>query len=166
MTSWAPALLSLVLFAGCTVERADVRRPPAARAVVSAEDSANVRGVLLTFTSQLVRGDVMGLERIFDPAAVVFESGRTARGWGDYRDRLLRPELEALHDRRFELEELGMRIVGSVAWVHFSYRRKRASEAGPVSETGFGTIVMERRGGLWLITHLHLTGTAEPADSR
>lgn len=160
MTRAPLLLLAALMLAGCTVERAEIRRPPRARSAVSAEDSANVRGTLLTFAGEFERGALIGLERLFDPNVVVFESGRADRGWAAYRDHHLAPEIEALRDRSLELDDLGMRIVGGVAWVTFHYRLTAESAAGPVSARGVGTAVLERRGGLWLITHLHLSGSA------
>ena len=161
MSRLAIVLVALGLSSGCTVERAEVRRPPRARAIVSAEDSANVRGTLLSFAAEFEAGDLVGLERLFDPRVVVYESGQATVGWADFRDEYLEPELAVLRERRLDLDDLEMRIVNGVAWVTFRHRLRAESAAGPVDIGGLGTAVLERRGGLWLITHLHLSASRE-----
>ncbi|MGH7546119.1 MAG: hypothetical protein ACREKI_08055, partial [Gemmatimonadota bacterium] len=82
----------------CTVERAELRRPPRSAPVVSAEDSANVRGSVLSFAAAQERGDLVAMERILDPRVVVFEAGRVSDGWEEFRDRHLVPMLATLPD--------------------------------------------------------------------
>ena len=145
----------------CTVERAEVRRPPRSAPVVSAEDSANVRGTVLSFAEALEDGDLIAMERRVDPGVVVFESGRANYGWADFRDNHLAPELATLRDRRFDVDVRDLTISGDAAWVTFDYRLRAESERGPVSARGLGTAVLDRRGGVWAITHLHLSSAGE-----
>lgn len=159
-------LVCAAAVAACTVERAEVRRPPRSRAVVSTEDSANVRGTVLTLGREFEAGDLAGLERLFDPDVVVFESGRVNRGWADYRDHHLAPELAALSERRLEFSNIEMRILGAMAWVTFGYRVSARAGTGPVGADGVGTAVLERAGGLWRITHLHLSAAPDSPASR
>ncbi len=147
-------LLAFAALAACTVERAELPRAPRTRPLVSAEDSADVRSTILTLAGDLARGDLVALERIFDPQLIVFEAGKESRGWPDYRAQL-GPALDALRDRSFEVRNLEMHIAEGMASVTFRYRFSGTSDSGPVSETGWGTAVLERRGGVWRIIHLH-----------
>lgn len=156
----AVAWLALCAVAACTVERAEVRRPPRSAPAVSAEDSANVRGTVLRFAAAFESGDLVAIERILDPRVVVFEAGHANYGWADFRDNHLAPELAALRDRRFDLDVRDLHIAGDAAWVTFGYRMRAESERGPVSARGLGTAVLDRRGGVWAITHLHLSPSA------
>jgi ketosteroid isomerase-like protein len=153
----AHLVLAALLLSGCTIERAEPRRPPRSSAVVSAEDSANVRVALLNFTAAYERGDLSALERLFDPIVVVVEAGRVARNWTEYLERSLGPELIAWQERRFEIQSLDLHIASGMAWATFDYRIQALTDRGPVSRSGLGTAVLERRGGLWAITHLHLS---------
>lgn len=153
--------LCAVAVTGCTVERAEVRRPPRSAPVVSAEDSANVRGLVLGLAAAVERGDLVAMERILDPRVVVFESGHANYGWTDFRDHHLAPELAALRDRRFDVDVRELTIAGDVAWVIFDYRLRAESQRGLVSARGLGTAVLDRRGGVWAITHLHLSSAGD-----
>lgn len=108
---------------------------------------------------EYVRGDLVALERIFDPNAVVVESGQTYRGWPDYRDRHLVPELAAFTKRSLRFEDLDLHIAGGTAWVTCRFQFEGEWKEGPLSASGVATFVLERAAGLWRITHLH-TSTA------
>lgn len=158
----AIAVLSLCasLWVACTIERAEVRRPPArSPRVATAEDSANVRAVILTLAREVERGDLVALEGIFDPNVVVFESGRVNRGWADYRDHHLAPELAAFTERTLRFANLDLRISNGIASVACDFQFDGRSAEGPISVSGVATFLLERTAGVWRIVHLH-TSTA------
>lgn len=152
-------LLALLVLTGCTIERAEPRRPPPSFVAVSAEDSANVRMTVLNLAAAYERGDLAALEQILEPGVVVFEGGRADRGWNEYLERHLGPELIAWQERRFDIDALDLHIASGMAWVTFEYGIQAVTERGPVSTGGLGTAVLEQRGGLWSITHLHLSSS-------
>ncbi|MBK6495533.1 MAG: nuclear transport factor 2 family protein [Gemmatimonadetes bacterium] len=73
------------------------------------------------------------------------------RGWRDYRDNHLGPELKDFKHFRYRPIEIEARVVGELAWV--TYRYALAADIGErkIDVIGRGTAILEKRGGKWIV---------------
>lgn len=150
-TAGAMALLSLI-------------GAPAAAAQTAAADS--VTGVLTAFASLTQDKNVAGLDTLVAPDSWVqiIEGAGMDRGWADYRDHHLVPELAEFTNFRYRYFTVAPQIRGAVAWASFQYELAADTPRGHVEIEGRGTAVLERRGGRWMIVHLHTSGRRKPAN--
>ncbi len=145
--------MAMALLAGaCTIERGDVRTPSGEPPEA---DTARVRQAVEAIARAFEAGDLAALDTLYHERVTVFEGGGVDRGWSEYRDGHLAPEIAALQDRRFTLEEIQVRRAGSTAWVTFRFTLSAVHDAEPVSARGLGTMVFRKLGGRWRVVHSH-----------
>jgi len=101
-----------------------------------------------------------GLDTLFAPDAWlrVIEGAGVNRGWLDYRDHHLAPELKEMENFRLRYYEVEPQVRGKVAWAAFRYDLAADSPRGRAEAEGRGTAILEKRGGRWLVVHLHTSG--------
>ena len=102
--------------------------------------------------------DVMVVSGLFEPPLV---------GWPNY--------LNAYKQQRMRMEQVRMErtnsfltLRGNVAWVAYQWQFQAIADGKPASAQGHTTLILEKRGGRWVIVHNHtsLVGamqTPEPA---
>lgn len=136
--------------------------PAAAQA--SAADS--VAAVLGAFARGSEEKNVAGLDSLVAPDAWVriIEGAGVNEGWVDYRDHHLVPELAEFENFRYRYFAIEPQVRGAVAWAPFRYDLAADTPRGHVEVEGRGTAVLERRGGRWVIVHLHTSGRRKPAN--
>ncbi len=93
----------------------------------------------------------------------VIEGAGVNRGWVDYRDHHLAPELAEFTNFRYRYYEVEPQVRGNVAWASFRYELIADTPQGHVEVDGRGTAILERRGGRWLVVHTHTSGRRRPA---
>lgn len=124
----------------------------------SKEDT--IRDVLVTYAELMQAKDLAGMESLFAPDSGVriIEGAGVNRGWADYRDHHLGPELE--HAEEFQIRYFAVepQVRNDVAWAAFRYELAAVMSGSRVEMEGRGTAVLERREGRWLIVHLHTSG--------
>jgi len=129
-------------------------------AVTRGNAAADVIRTLERSAQAFEHGDLQAAAQVWSNTAslTVFEGGHINRGWVDYRDNHLGPEMKELHDVRYRLGDVVPHLAGDTAWATFSYTIS-GSEAGgrTFSGTGIGTAVLERQNGSWRIVHWHAT---------
>jgi ketosteroid isomerase-like protein len=111
------------------------------------------------------RGDLKAATQVWSnaPSLTVFEGGHINRGWLDYRDNHLGPEMKELHGARYRLSEVVPHVVGDTAWATFAYGISGSEIGGRTfSGSGIGTAVLQRQTGNWRIVHWHTTSTPRP----
>ena len=122
------------------------------------DEMAAVRRVVETTAAHTRAKDLAGLDTLYAPDAWVriIEGAGVNTGWVDYRDNHLKPELPDLGNlRHFDVEP---QVRGHVAWAAFRYDLAVDTPRGHVEVEGRGTAILEKRGGRWLIVHLHTSG--------
>lgn len=148
----AAVLLALVM-------AADARPAPQGR------DAEAVRKALSDMASAFERDDRAALERLRanDASVLVFEKGEANVGWADYRDNHLGPEMAAMENTKFALEDARPHVSGSSAWVTLRYTVTAGVSGRHVDGKGLATVVLEKRSGRWLIVHWHSSNPRQPA---
>lgn len=128
--------------------------------VGQAPDTAAVRQVVEALARLSQEKNVAALDTLYAPDAWVriIEGAGVNNGWVDYRDHHLRPELEEMQNFQYRYFGIEPQVRGDVAWAAFRYELSARTPQGHVQVDGRGTAILERRGGRWLIVHLHTSG--------
>ncbi len=131
---------------------------PALRAQAATE--AAVRRVVAAVASLQEANDIAGMDTLFasDPWVEIIEGSGINHGWTDYRNNHLKPELAEMQHLRFRFFDIAPQVRGNVAWAPFRYELAAHTPSGHVEVEGHGTAILERRGGRWVVVHLHTSG--------
>jgi ketosteroid isomerase-like protein len=153
-------LLAASIFVGaCTIERGDVRtpggQPPEA-------DTTRVRLTMEAIAAAFETGDLASLDTICHDSITVFEAGRVQRGWADYREHHLLPELEALSQRRLRIYDVRVRLARNTAWATYGFRLSAVRDGQDVEARGAGTTIMQNLQGSWRLVHSHTSVAEDP----
>jgi len=110
------------------------------------------------------RGDIVALDSLYaGNDLTVIESTGINRGWIDYRDHHLAPELKEMKGFRYRPFEIEPHVAGNTAWAIFRYNL-RAETGGKVLDLiGRGTAVLEKKKGRWVVRHTHTASRARRA---
>jgi ketosteroid isomerase-like protein len=127
-------------------------------------DADAVRKTLSDMARAFERNDRPALERVWadDDSVLVFENGHVNVGWADYRDNHLLPEMAAMKNTTFVLEDVRPHVAGTTAWVTLKYALSADASGRRVEGTGLATVVLEKRSGAWLIVHWHSSNPRRP----
>jgi ketosteroid isomerase-like protein len=107
------------------------------------------------------RGDLAALDSIYaGDSLLVIEGAGINRGWTDYRDHHLAPELKEFQNFRYRPFEIEARVSGDLAWATYRYALTADMPDRKVDVVGRGTAILERRGNRWVV---RLTQTASRA---
>jgi len=137
--------------------------------VRAADEAAEIRTFLEAYDRAFVAKDLDRLAAFYHPDVTIFEGGGINRGWADYRDNHLGPELA-----EFEGLEFGHRGVtptplgsgGRVAYVTSEYYLKARVKDREIDAAGIETLVLVRDGkGAWKIRHSHTSSRRRPPAS-
>ena len=102
------------------------------------------------------RKDLAALETLYaGDSLTVVESAGINRGWADYRDTHLGPELKEIQNFRDRPFELVVRTSGTLAWATFRYALAGDLGQEKLDHLGRGTAILERRGNRWIVRHTH-----------
>jgi len=107
------------------------------------------------------RGDLVALDSLYaGDSLLVIEGAGINRGWTDYRDNHLAPELKEFQNFRYRPFEIEARVSGDLAWVTYRYALTADVEERKVDVVCHGSAILERRGNRWVV---RLTQTASRA---
>ncbi|OGT95042.1 MAG: hypothetical protein A2083_00625 [Gemmatimonadetes bacterium GWC2_71_9] len=128
-------------------------------------DEHLVRGVIEALAAFSQAKNVAGLDTLYAPDAWVriVEGAGVNRGWVDYRDHHLAPELAEFQNFTYRYFEIEPQVRGNVAWASFRYELIADTPQGHVEVEGRGTAILEKRDGRWLIVHTHTSGRRRQA---
>jgi ketosteroid isomerase-like protein len=101
-------------------------------------------------------GDLTSLDSLYaGPQLTVIESTGINRGWADFRDNHLAPEIKQIKNFRYRPFEIEPHVSGSLAWAIFRYYLKGDLDGRSLDLIGRGTAVLEKKGGRWVVRHTH-----------
>lgn len=134
-------------------------------ATPNAEVAAVIRAIQQLFAAA-ERGDLAALDSIYaGDSLLVLEGAGLNRGWTDYRDNHLAPELKEFQNFRYRPFEIEARVEGSLAWATFRYALAADLPDRKVDVVGRGTAILERKGNRWIVRLTHTAGRARrPSD--
>jgi ketosteroid isomerase-like protein len=149
------ATLSLRLSAGALILAAtsfwSAPRPLAAQ---DADREAVVATIQAVFAAT-ERSDYEALDSLYaGDDLTVIEGAGIDRGWVSYRDGHLKPELERVQNFVYRPYEIEAAVHDDLAWAIFRYDLKLEVGDRQVDNVGRGTVVLEKRGGRWVIRHM------------
>lgn len=135
-------------------------RAPAAEAAVRTTVEAVFRAV--------ETGDLPALDTLYaGEDLTVVEGAGINRGWADYRDNHLAPELDHFEDFQYRPQDVQAHVAGDLAWATFHYSIRGRSEGRELDNFGRGTMILERRGDRWVVRHSQTTSRPRrPEDPR
>lgn len=139
-------------FAGA---RAAVGQVGGAASAQASGDVAAVTAVIEAVFGAAERRDLAALDTLYaGDDLTVIEGAGIDRGWANYRDHHLKPELERFETLVYRPHEIEARVAGDVAWAIFRYDIQVTMGDRSIDNEGRGTAILEKRGGRWLVRHM------------
>ena len=132
----------------------------------AAGDSARVASVLTAVFAAQERGDLAALDSLYaGESLTVIEGASINRGWTDFREHHLGPELKGIRNLQIRPSDIAVQVDGRTAWALFRYTQKGETATRTIDAVGRGTAIFERVGGRWVVRHYHAGGRARrPTD--
>ncbi len=161
-------LASLTLLAGALI--ATLATPAATLGAQptrqASGDAASVAATVRALFAASERNDMVALDSLYaGDSLTIFEGAGVNRGWADYRDHHLAPELKEMKNLRYQPADLEVHVEGGIAWVLFRYALKADVNGRAADVFGRGTAILERRGTRWVVRHMQTGGRARrPTD--
>ena len=158
-----PALLALaMILAARPAQGQHTHTSPATAAAASADTNARGdTGVATTIRALFAaaeRNDLAALDTLYaGDSLTVVEGTGINRGWADYRDNHLGPEMKEMKNFRYRPFEIHARASGNLGWATFRYALSAEVEGKPVDVVGRGTAILQRRGNRWVVRHTQTT---------
>jgi ketosteroid isomerase-like protein len=137
--------------------------------VQAADEAAEIRTFLEAYDRAFVAKDLDRLAAFYHPDVTIFEGGGINRGWADYRDNHLGPELADFEGLEFVHRDVTPKLFGSggpVAYVTSEYHLKARVKDRQIDGAGIETLVLVRDDkGAWKIRHSHTSSRRRPPAS-
>jgi ketosteroid isomerase-like protein len=137
-----------------------------AATVSPSDDATAVASVVRALFTAAERNDLAALDTLYaGDSLTVVEGAGINRGWADYRDHHLAPEMKEMKDFRYRPFEIEAHASGNLGWVIFRYALQATVGGKAVDNVGRGTAILERRGTKWVVRHTQTTSRPRrPAD--
>lgn len=134
--------------------------------VPQSADAARVSATLTALFAASERQDMTALDSLYaGDSLTIFEGTGVNRGWTDYRDHHLAPELQEMKNLQYRPSDLEVHVDGGTAWALFRYSLKADVNGRHADSIGLGTAILERRGPRWVVRHMQTAGRARrPTD--
>ena len=132
----------------------------------AASEAARVTATVRALFAASERNDMVALDSLYaGDSLTIFEGAGVNRGWADYRDHHLGPELKEMKNLQYQPADLEVHVDGGTAWVLFRYALKADMNGRAADVFGRGTAILERRGTRWVVRHMQTGGRARrPSD--
>ena len=125
---------------------------------------AAVVAVIRAVFAAAERNDPTALDTLYaGDSLTVVEGTGINRGWADFRDNHLAPELREMRNFRYRPFEIEARSSGNIAWATFRYALQAQIGERAIDNVGRGTAILERRGAKWVVRHTQTTSRARRA---
>ena len=158
-----PAFLALATILVAHPARGQHAHTSRATAVAAAPDTSarGDTGVATTIRALFAaaeRNDLAALDTLYaGDSLTVVEGTGVNRGWTDYRDNHLGPEMKEMKNFRYRPFEIQARASGNLGWATFRYALSAEVEGKLIDVVGRGTAILERRGNRWVVRHTQTT---------
>jgi len=127
--------------------------------------TAHVQEFFKAYDAAFNAKDLNKLAMLYHPDVTIFEGAGINRGWVDYRDNHLGPELKAFQDLQFALTNIVVHALGeSAAYVTADYSIKYKTADRAVDGGGIATHVLVKDQGQWKIRHSHTASRRRPGQ--
>ena len=134
----------------------------------AAEPVLDARAWLRDYDAAFAAKDLARLGAFYHPDATVYEGGSINRGWADYRENHLGPELAEMDGPRLTHGEVQLHALGAdgaSAYVTSEYRLQARIKDRDVDVGGLETLILVRSsGGRYVIRHSHTSSRRRPAS--
>lgn len=131
---------------------------PTAVPVVRPVGDEDVAAAVRALFAAAERNDLAALDTLYaGDSLTVVEGAGINRGWADYRDHHLAPEMKEMKNFRYRPFEIEARRSGPVAWAIFRYALQAEVSGKVIDNVGRGTAILERRGTRWIVRHTQTT---------
>lgn len=142
-----------VLVAFCMTLLASGAPADAQEAPARAEDAAVTAAIVQLFAAA-ERKDLVALDTLYaGEELTVIEGAGINRGWNDYRDHHIGPELQAFSGFKYRPFEIQPHVRGDLAYAIFRYALHATTAERTIDVVGRGTSILERRGNRWIVRH-------------
>ena len=126
------------------------------QATLAQEEGSAIKSWLSGYDAAFVAKDLDKLATFYHPEVTIYEGGGINRGWADYRDHHLGPELEEFEDLQFSHSNTVVRMLGDdAAYAVSEYSLKAKMGERQVDSGGLETLVLVKDNGAWKIRHSH-----------
>lgn len=132
----------------------------------SQSDVDAVTATLRALFAAAERADLVALDTLYaGDSLTVIEGAGINRGWADYRDHHLAPELKEMKNFVYRPFEIVAHPAGNFSWAIFRYALKTEVDGRAIDNVGRGTAILERRGRKWVVRHTQTSSRARrPTD--
>jgi len=129
----------------------------------SAKEEAAVTSVLKSYAAAVEAKDLKQVEQYVVTTAdfTMFEGGHVNRGWDDYRDNHLGPELKQFKTIEYVFSDIKPSVGTSLAYATFKYTIAVNMENRSISAKGLATAVLVKGTDGWRIVHMHTSRIPE-----
>lgn len=157
MRSYLARFFPHALAASVALAALFVLLPAASASEGAAAGQDDIAAALNSYAAALEAKDIDGIGAVVTEDLLMFEGAHVNRGWADYRDHHLAPEMKEFSDGfRYAFDEVETASEGDLAWATFKYTIHAESDKGAYDGGGVGTAILERGDdGAWRISHLH-----------
>ena len=136
----------------------------------TADDASDALATLRAVFAAAERGDMLALDSLYDgDSLTVVEGAGINRGWADYRDHHLGPEVKAMKNFYYRPVDLEVHVVATTAWTTFRYNLKADMNGRAIDNVGRGTAILVKRtvgaNSRWVVRHIQTSSRARrPTD--
>jgi len=160
----AVLVLTAALSSVALAQRSTAPSPSSQRA-----DEAQASAALRALFAAAERNDMKALDTLYaGDSLTVVEGAGINRGWIDYRDHHLAPEMKEMKNFHYRPVDIEMHVSGNTAWAIFRYNLKGEMGARTLDNVGRGTAILERRGSgaraRWIVRHTQTSSRARRAS--
>ncbi len=166
----ATALLVLASVSDAHAQGMTHPMPGAASPVSARAVEATIRALF----AAAERNDYAALDTLYaGDSLTVIEGAGINRGWSDYRDHHLMPEMKEMKNFRYRPSEIMVHVAGDMAWAEFRYALQADVKGRAVDVVGRGTAILTQKmpkragdtAGQWVVRHTQTSARPRrPAD--
>ena len=136
-------------------------------ATVLQTQDAEIVAFFKTYDAAFNAKDLTKLATLYHPDVTVFEGSGINRGWVDYRDNHLGPELKSFQNLQWAHSNIVVHPLGdSAAYVTADYTIKYQAGERAVDSGGIATHVLVKEQGQWTIRHSHTAARRRTPDGK
>lgn len=119
---------------------------------------------LKTYDAAFLAKDLAKLATMYTPETIVYEGSGINRGWKNYSDTHLGPELKSFENLEFAHSNVVPHVLGdNAAYVTADYMIKAKMADRVLDSGGLATFVLSKDAGAWKIRHTSTAARRRPA---